>query len=758
MDQVVYWIEAEGTGHWFFYIFPVVLLILFFILHGRRIVFLAPCLLMMAVIVNPVFYQIWDGFGLYAYWRILWAVPVIPVIASFVPGITERIGGRAGADPSRYTDSKMWFKMPVVAVGIALVVFGGTFISKGPRGSFEKASNSEKVPGYVAEIADRLLELDDTPRAVFQNPIGQYTRQYSGRIEQLYGRDIEGYILRASADARSVHTELANIKSDLKTVATVMADNDYEYLVLDPRGREGQLTEAEFEEIDQVAGYGIFKAHGKPSVIREKNELGQIVRTTTVNADGLPVNGPNGCAIVEWQYNSNGEIVREFRTDADGNGAADSNGMSGYEREYDNRSHIVMERMLGADGTAKANSIGYAEMRREYQGSNIVKESYYDTEGHLVNRTDTKYAAVVTTYDRAGNRTGEKYYDADGNMVCSSAGYAEIKRVYQQKRLTEEWYYDESGQLIPIALGYAGRKMSYDNAGNMITESYYDAAGNLTDNINGYFVEERKYDDNRNIIFQKFLDAEGNPVITGSGYAEVHRVYEGTHLIREEYFGPDGCSFCKLAGYTAILQTWDEDTLVSREYLDSFGKPVNRTDGYAKVVWENNGKCSNARFYASDGTKIPVEGLNLATDVKSDEDGWSNWLIPSYNVSNSCQNIGYVNLGQKADGDVYTCTVEIEFREVSATAGNMLRFRTQGAQDGKWFAGNVWNGNLIYLSDAPADGVYTYTSTFPVTGDMVDISSFNIGFRCDYWAAGMYRVRLVKVEKGNESTAWSPGL
>ena len=122
MDQVVHWLEAEGTGHWFFYIFPVVLFILFFILRGRRMVFLVPCLLMTAVIVNPVFYQVWDGLGLYAYWRILWAVPVIPVIASFVPGVTERIGGRAEADPSRHADPKTWLKMPVAAVGIAFAL------------------------------------------------------------------------------------------------------------------------------------------------------------------------------------------------------------------------------------------------------------------------------------------------------------------------------------------------------------------------------------------------------------------------------------------------------------------------------------------------------------------------------------------------------------------------------------------------------------------------------------------------------------
>ena len=79
-------------------------------------------------------------------------------------------------------------------------------------------------------------------------------------------------------------------------------------------------------------------------------------------------------------------------------------------------------------------------------------------------------------------------------------------------------------------------------------------------------------------------------------------------------------------------------------------------------------------------------------------------------------------------------------------------------KDGKWNSGNVWNGNLVNLFEAPEDGVYRYTATVAVSGAMFDVNTFNIGFRCDYWASGMYRVRYVKVEKGDTSTEWSPGL
>ena len=73
------WIAAESFGHSFFYAFPICLIVLFALLKGRRLRFLVPGLVITLVIVNPLFYKYWEELGLYAYWRILWIVPVLPV-------------------------------------------------------------------------------------------------------------------------------------------------------------------------------------------------------------------------------------------------------------------------------------------------------------------------------------------------------------------------------------------------------------------------------------------------------------------------------------------------------------------------------------------------------------------------------------------------------------------------------------------------------------------------------------------------------
>ena len=85
-----YWITAVGTGHYFIFVFPVCLLILFAWFNGHRIQFLIPSLIITLVIVNPWFYKYWENLGLYAYWRILWLLPVVPVLAGTIPAIIEK--------------------------------------------------------------------------------------------------------------------------------------------------------------------------------------------------------------------------------------------------------------------------------------------------------------------------------------------------------------------------------------------------------------------------------------------------------------------------------------------------------------------------------------------------------------------------------------------------------------------------------------------------------------------------------------------
>ena len=163
---------------------------------------------------------------------------MIPVLAAVVPSVTERM-------------KKSWLKGTMAVAGTGLIVFAGTFLYNSAGGKFFATENAEKLPDDVIQIADLLLELDEGPRIIAQQPVGIYIRQYTGEINQLYGRDIDHYILTTTVEARAVYNQVSN--GELNAVAQYMRDTDYDYLIY--RGATGD----NFELVDTVADYGIYK-------------------------------------------------------------------------------------------------------------------------------------------------------------------------------------------------------------------------------------------------------------------------------------------------------------------------------------------------------------------------------------------------------------------------------------------------------------------------------------------------------------------
>ena len=366
-----------------------------------------------------------------------------------------------------------------------------------------------------------------------------------------------------------------------------------------------------------------------------------------------------------------------------------------------------------------------------------------------------------SVYDQTGKIIHSSYYDLDGNPYYGNWGYQAVDYAYDDNRnIILERYYDETGEPVLCANGYSEIHRVYNRKKQLLHEEYLDTDGSPRVMSAGQSAVEYGYDEAGNCNYCRYYDCDGAPVMTSLGYCELHRTFNAEkNIVREEYFDEDGTSYYQSARYVAFEQEWENGSLRSRTYLDPFGYAVNRTDGYEKALWPvNDNGVAEVIFLDNDGNEVTIDGLNLARDIRFGADGWSAWFTPEPGIENSCFNIGSMNLGKKAEGDTYTCRVEIEFRDVSAENGYDFRFLTQGSQDGKWFTGNVWDGHLVSLQDAPEDGIYEYTSTVAVSGSMADVSTFNIGFRCDYWASGSFRVRSVKIERGDTATAWSPGL
>ena len=757
MDEIRNAIEMAGAGHCFFPAFPVCLLILFILLRGRRIRFVVPGLLITLIVLNPLFYRYWIRLGqdeyAYVYWRLLWVVPVISVTACVVPCITERV-------------DRVWIKALAVAAGVGLLALGGTFLYNKDDAVFTlPASNAAKLPQEVVDIADDLVSRKDNPRVAVQNPLGFYIRQYDGSITTMFGRDTIGHILFPDPEAKEVSEQLDRKNGDMAYVAKTLVNNGYDYLVLKDEKKKDNLGDARFVLLNYIPTYGIYKPFAAPDVVKKRNELGQVVSVTMVDAQGQPVNGDRGYATTAYEYDSYGNVIREFRTNVDGEGVANLSGIAGYEMAYDQMGHVVMSRNLDPAGVPLANTMGYAEVRRDYKGKNLVWEGYFDKDGNPVNRKDTLYASVAMAYDSRHRQTERRYYDARGELVNSRFGYARIAWLRDDDRhIITETYSDAEGNPAISTDGYASITYVYNENGRLATESYYGIAGEPVNGQNGYASVSWEYDGLDNIIRHCFLDAAGNPVVTAAGYAEVRRKYSGKNLTYEAYFGADGAPLVQPAGHVAISQRWEGDNLVSRTYLDADGNPMLRSDGYSRAVWKKgDGDVWNIYFQNLERKRVPLEGRNLATDIRFGPDGWSEWMTPGPNAFNCAYNLGYANLGPKQAGDVYTSQLEVEFKGVTGSPDGTFAFFSQGAQDGRWYTGTVWSASLVNLAQPPEDGVYRFQSVTTLTGAMPEVSRFEIGFRCDYWGSGSFRVRAIRIVKGDltaasEGAAWSPGV
>ena len=233
---------ALGSG-WLLLVYGIALVLGFFLLKGKRKLFLLPAVVMTIVVLNPLTKTVWEKINDYAYWRLLWMLPLIPVIAAVPSAVVEK--------------TKKWYgKLVTVLLAAGIVVLSGYFIYNNDVTTFKMAKNADKLPQEVTEVAEALLELDDNPRIVADQYIATYIREYSGKIKTPYGRDLVfGEPDQYALDAFQYLTNM-----DMKNLLEHMKARNYQYLVTYNLGPERyvRIEKAGFEYIWQAGEYGIY--------------------------------------------------------------------------------------------------------------------------------------------------------------------------------------------------------------------------------------------------------------------------------------------------------------------------------------------------------------------------------------------------------------------------------------------------------------------------------------------------------------------
>lgn len=238
--------EYMGTG--LILIWFLLSLIYLFLKEERkpvRILFLYVPLILLLLFFNPLFARV---MGIYLgdeiYYRILWLLPVTPVLAYTALQISLGLKGK----------KRMLFTVGAVL----LTVVSGGYIYQNPF--FSKAQNLYHVPDSVVHICDAIEIEGREVTAVFPLDMVQYVRQYSPVICMPYGREIlvESWNEWATQNELCDAMEAEVIKAS--EVGKYAREQHCVYIVI-PETKEilGNFEETGYREFARMDGYVIYK-------------------------------------------------------------------------------------------------------------------------------------------------------------------------------------------------------------------------------------------------------------------------------------------------------------------------------------------------------------------------------------------------------------------------------------------------------------------------------------------------------------------
>ncbi len=230
---------------------------------------------------------------------------------------------------------------------------------------------------------------------------------------------------------------------------------------------------------------------------------------TYVNADEVPVDGPEGWAVMTQSVTKTNKVRGISYTHADGSPATCAEGWSSCEKDLDEKGRATETRYLDRDNKLTNSLIGYARETVNYSGNRSC----------IVRR-----------------------YDADGQPVPMGEGYVFIRKTLDSdsRVLTESWL-DSSSEPTLNSDGVAGNAYTYGKNGEVVKVSFFDRDGVTCENLHGYAGYENVLNEDGTLARRIYTGADGRPADTDAGYCEVEYTYnEFGQIESETYYDTKG--------------------------------------------------------------------------------------------------------------------------------------------------------------------------------------------------------------------------
>lgn len=178
------------------------------------------------------------------YWRVLWLLPAVPLIAGGFTVITERIGNRM-------------LRTVLVAVLAAAVVISGTGMIE--AGNFQRVYNRQQVPDEIAMICELINKDRDGSeiRIAADEYISSYIRVYDPALNMAYGRRGAGAV---DKNAKSLYQQVNAPVPDGKNISHLadLVNCTYVVMMVPDENFISDMEAGGYQILSTVGSYYIF--------------------------------------------------------------------------------------------------------------------------------------------------------------------------------------------------------------------------------------------------------------------------------------------------------------------------------------------------------------------------------------------------------------------------------------------------------------------------------------------------------------------